>query len=102
MYALMQAVSCLAWSRVRMQACTFYCCLVLITLFPISAAMLAQSYAIDGARVMVGKPISENFQVQHNISMGPKDNRYNFGVTYVGGPQFGSSEVCLVADCTPA
>lgn len=58
------------------------------------SGMMAQNYAIDGAKVMVTKPVSNNFQVQHNISMGAKNNRYNFGVTYVGESKYGSPEVC--------
>ncbi|KNC87545.1 hypothetical protein SARC_00369 [Sphaeroforma arctica JP610] len=61
--------------------------------------IMAQNYLIDGAKVSVSKPISENFQVSHSLNMGGQNN-YHFGVNYFGTPAPGidSPSPVLIGD----
>eukprot|EP01134_Creolimax_fragrantissima_P005582 CFRG5582T1 len=61
--------------------------------------MMANNFLIDGAKVSVSKPISNNFQVSHTLSMGGS-NSYHFGANYFGNPSEGgeSPSPVLISD----
>lgn len=89
---------CPTSARVHAQICThntftpkiIFCLILHIRLC--NSASLAANWMIDGAKVAVTKPVSNNFQVNHVILMGSQQE-YHFGATYIGEPKFGQPEV---------
>eukprot|EP01137_Pigoraptor_chileana_P014693 Opistho-2@69655 len=51
-------------------------------------------YLIDGAKLVVNKPVNNNFQVSHTIALGGAvaPPSYHFGATYVGTKRSGPGE----------
>ena len=48
----------------------------------------------EGAKVIIGKPLSSHFQVSHNVTMSQlQPSGYRFGATYIGNKQLSQTEV---------